>query len=130
MNCGNEMKMKKWSLQWMQFMQLHKEAWKKNSGLQWGLNPWPRNYRCDVLPTELWSHWLWEQVNNYCGLKSWIFFRLLKLRSLWQSFLHFHFISAVHLWFISYIINTEATYVGSKSFMSSYVPVKEMNVAK
>ena len=90
MNCGNEMKMKKWSLQWMQFMQLRKEAWKKNSGLQWGLNPWPRNYQCDVLPTELWSHWLWEQVNNYCGLKSWIFFRLLKLRSLWQSFLHFH----------------------------------------
>ena len=30
MNCGNEMKMKKWSSQWTQFMQLHKEAWKKN----------------------------------------------------------------------------------------------------
>ena len=29
MNCGNEMKMKKWSSQWTQFMQLHKEAWKK-----------------------------------------------------------------------------------------------------
>ena len=29
MNCGNEMKMKKWSSQWMQFMQLRKEAWKK-----------------------------------------------------------------------------------------------------
>ena len=27
-NCGNEMKMKKWSSQWMQFMQLRKEAWK------------------------------------------------------------------------------------------------------
>ena len=26
-------------------MQLFKEAWKKNSGLQWGLNPWPRDYR-------------------------------------------------------------------------------------
>ena len=24
MNCGNEMKMKKWSLKWTQFMQLHK----------------------------------------------------------------------------------------------------------
>ena len=29
----------------------------KNSGLQRGLNPWPRDYRCDALPTELWSHW-------------------------------------------------------------------------
>ena len=35
----------------------------KNSGLQRGLNPWPREYRCDALPTELWSHWRWEQVN-------------------------------------------------------------------
>ena len=37
----------------------------KNSGLQWGLNQWPRDYWCDALPTELWSHWRWEQVN--CG---------------------------------------------------------------
>ena len=29
----------------------------------------------------------------------------IKLRSLRWSFLHFHFISAVHIWFISYIIN-------------------------
>ena len=29
MNCGNEMKMKKWSSPWTQFMQLRKEAWKK-----------------------------------------------------------------------------------------------------
>ena len=34
--------MKKWSSQWTQFMQLRKEAW-KNSGLQQGLNPWPRD---------------------------------------------------------------------------------------
>ena len=27
MTCGNEMKMKKWSSQWTQFMQLRKEAW-------------------------------------------------------------------------------------------------------
>ena len=38
-----------------------KKPEKKNSGLQRGLNPWPR----DALPTELWSHWRWEQVN--CG---------------------------------------------------------------
>ena len=31
MNCGNEMKMKmkKWSSQWTQFIQLRREAWKK-----------------------------------------------------------------------------------------------------
>ena len=28
-NCENEMKMKKWSSQWTQFMQSRKEAWKK-----------------------------------------------------------------------------------------------------
>ena len=31
-----------------------KEAWKK-SGLQRDSNPWPPRYRCDALPTELWS---------------------------------------------------------------------------
>ena len=35
--------MKKWSSQWTQFMQLRKEVWKKNSGLQRGLNPWSRD---------------------------------------------------------------------------------------
>ena len=33
------------------------------------------------------------------------FTQLHKLGSLRRSFLHFHFISAVHIWFISYIIN-------------------------
>ena len=37
------LKVKKWSSQWKQFMQLRKEAWKKNSELQRGLNPWPRD---------------------------------------------------------------------------------------
>ena len=63
MNCGNEMKMKKWSSQWTQFMQLRKEAWKKNSGLQRGLNPRPRHYRCDALPTEL--DWGWFCLFNW-----------------------------------------------------------------
>ena len=45
------LKMKKWSSQWTQFMQLRKQAWKNN------------------------------------------------------SVLNFHFISAVHIWFISYVIN-------------------------
>ena len=36
------------------------------------------------------------------------FTQLHKLRSLRRSFLHFHFISAVHIWFISYIISTQS----------------------
>ena len=75
MNCGNEMKMKKWSSQSTQFMQLHKEAWKKKkSGLQRGFNPWPLDYRCDALPTELWSHWRWEQVRWLLTLVSLLHF--------------------------------------------------------
>ena len=60
-----------------------------------GLNPWPHDYRCDALR---WSP-------EFC---SGFFTQLHKLRSLQRSFLHFHFpfISAVHIWFISYIINT------------------------
>ena len=34
------------------------EAWKKKSGLQRDSNPWPLRYRCDALPTELWSQTL------------------------------------------------------------------------
>ena len=45
MNCGNEMKMKKWSSQWTQFMQLRKEAWKKftNTHFFHG-NMWTHNW--------------------------------------------------------------------------------------
>ena len=39
-----------------------REAWKKFR-LQQDSNPWPLRYRCSVLPTELWSHNCWEQVN-------------------------------------------------------------------
>ena len=63
-NCGNEMKMKRWSSQWTQFMQLPKEAWKKFR-TSTGFEPVTSWYRYDALPTELWSHWRWEQVN--CG---------------------------------------------------------------
>ena len=42
-----------------------------------------------------------EVLNVFSGF----FTQLHKLRSLRRSFLYFHFISAVHIWFISYIIN-------------------------
>ena len=56
--------MKKWSSQWTQFLQLRKEAWKK-CRTSTGFESVTSRYRCDALPTELWSHWRWEQVN--CG---------------------------------------------------------------
>ena len=52
-----------WSSQlWSQFLQLRKEAWKKFR-TSTGLEPVTSRYRCDALPTELWSNWRWEQVN-------------------------------------------------------------------
>ena len=39
-----------------------REAWKKFR-LQRDSNLWPLRYRCRALPTELWSHNCWEQVN-------------------------------------------------------------------
>ena len=54
------------------------EAWKKKkkSGLQRDSNPWPPRYRCDALPTELWSHTLgarsiyWGQFIEFNKLTS------------------------------------------------------------
>ena len=113
MNCVNEMTMKKWSSQWTQFIQLRKEAWKKIQDFN---GVWTRDlaiYRCDALPTELWSHWCLEQVNIIVGslhiFFSGFFMQLHQLRSLRRSFLHCHFIYAVHIWFISYIINIVRT---------------------
>ena len=47
-----------WSSQYIfQFKQLERRSLKK-SRLQRDSNPWPPRYRCDALPTELWSHTL------------------------------------------------------------------------
>ena len=46
-----------------QFKQLRKRSLKKKFRLQRDSNPWPLRYRCSALPTELWSHNCWEQVN-------------------------------------------------------------------
>ena len=66
----------------MQFMQLRKEAWKK-----------------------FWTSTGFEPVEVLNFFFSGFFSQLHKLHSLRRSFLHFHFISAVHIWFVSYIIN-------------------------
>ena len=46
------------------------EAWKK-SGLQRDSNPWPLWYRCDALPTELWSHTLGARPLNWVHIFPW-----------------------------------------------------------
>ena len=77
------MKMKKWSSQWTQFMQLRKEAWKKfrtSTGFE------PVTSR---LPVRCSTNWAMKPLTLGAG-------------QLWV----FHFISAVHIWFISYVINT------------------------
>ena len=51
-----KMKIKKWSSQWTQFMQLRKEARKTSRTSTW-FEPVTSRYQCDALPTELWSHW-------------------------------------------------------------------------
>ena len=52
MNCGNEMKMKKWSWQWTQFMQLRKEAWKKNQDFN---GVWTRDLAVPVRCSTNWA---------------------------------------------------------------------------
>ena len=46
------------------------EAWKK-SGLQRDSNPWPLRYRCDALPTELWSHILGARSTCWVHIFPW-----------------------------------------------------------
>ena len=64
-NCGYEIK---WRMILAvvdhNFYNCVNEAWKKFR-TSTGLEPVTSRYRCDALPTELWSHWRWEQVN--CG---------------------------------------------------------------
>ena len=76
MNYGNEMKMKKWSSQWTAFMQLRKEAWKKFR-TSTGFEPVTSR-----LPVRCSTNWAMKPLTLGAG-------------QLW-----------VHIWFISYIINT------------------------
>ena len=78
------MKMKKWSSQWTQFVQLRKEAWKKIR-TSTGFEPVTSQYRCDALLTELWSHRISESLWRKKEIpKSLTFFNL---------FLFFYFIN-------------------------------------
>ena len=80
----------------------------KNSGLQRGLNPWPRDtgamlYQLSYEATDVGSRSI---MGSYVPVKE------MSVNNIWnESYMNwneisFHFISAVHIWFISYIINT------------------------
>ena len=74
-----------WSSQWISNLSnWNKEAWKK-SGLQRDSNPWPPRYRCDALPTELWSHTLGARsiVSSYFPVKGVKWCNVYEMMSHW-----------------------------------------------
>ena len=87
--------------QWMQFMQLRKEAWKKIPDFN---GVWTRDL---AIPVQCSTNWAMKPP-----LKSWIFFQGSFIRNSINCvrcddhFFIFISFSAVHIWFISYIINT------------------------
>ena len=102
MNCGNEMKMKKWSSQWTQFTQLRKEAWKTKQNKTKQNKPKKKHMNPQLTCPQL--QWLHSSVGRASHRKSrghgfkprWsreffsgFFTQLHKLRSLRRSFLHF-----------------------------------------
>ena len=61
-----------WSSQFIfQLKQLERRSLKKKSGLQRDSNPWPPWYRCNALPTELWSHTLGVRSIDWVHIFLW-----------------------------------------------------------
>ena len=104
------MKMKKWSSQWMQFMQLHKEAWKKfrtstrfkpvtsrlpmRCSTNWAMKPLTLGAGqlwVHMFPSKRWVLMIYEINQIWTAEMKW---KWKKWSSLWT------------IWFISYIINT------------------------
>ena len=65
------MKIKKWSSQWTQFMQLRTEAWKKFR-TSTGFEPVTSRCRCDALPTEATDVGSRSVVGSYVPVKEMI----------------------------------------------------------
>ena len=123
------MKLKYESEEWssqsiFQFKQLERRSLEK-SGFQRDSNPWPPRYRCDALPTELWSQTL--------GARSiyWVhFFReeWLNVKYIWNNSYFSSNISsttAVQIWIISYILHIEIWIC----FMSAHRCVRLLKIA-
>ena len=76
-----------WSSQWISNLSnWNEEAWKK-SGLQRDSNPWPPRYRCDALPTELWSHTLGARsiVSSYFPVKGVKWCNVYEMIHIWTA---------------------------------------------
>ena len=99
--------MKKWSSQWTHFMQLRKEAWKKFR-TSTGFEPVTSRYQCDALPTELWSHWRWEQV-NFSGFFTHHFFIFISFLQFIYDLFHISLtimsLLTIFIDFVSYLFN-------------------------
>ena len=79
-----------WSSQLIfQFKQFERRSLKK-SGLQRDSNPWPPRYRCDALPTELWSHTL--------GARSFFFSFFIEFISPGRSDMMWSIYEIIHIW--------------------------------
>ena len=102
-----------WSSQlWSQSPQSRKEAWKKFR-TSTGHEPVTSRYRCDALPTELWSH-RYREVTGSSPVEVLNFFQA-SLRNCKNCDHNCEDHSSF-----------EATDVGSRSIVGSYVPVKDM----
>ena len=154
MNCGNEMKMKKWSSQWTQFMQLRKEAWKKIQDFN---GVWTRDLaipvRCStnwaMKPLTLGVGKLWVHMFSW---KKWVLM-IYEINHIWTAEMKWKWRNDrrsernlcncvkksekdsglqrdLSPWprdtgAMLYQLSYEATDVGSRSVVGSYVPVKE-----
>ena len=96
-----------WSSQlWSQFLQLRKEAWKKNSGLQRGLNPWPRDtgatlYQLSYEATDVGSRWI---LGSYVPvIIIYMFLTFISLSISWVTWLFsFPFVSSSWFCYFKY----------------------------
>ena len=73
-----------------QFKQLERRSLKK-SGLQRDSNLWPSRYRCDALPTELWSHKLGARSIFWVHIFPWS-------EMIWSIYDIIHIWTAVMVW--------------------------------
>ena len=92
------------------------EAWKKFR-LQRDSNPWPQRYRCDALPTELWSHTLGARsiVGSHFPVGGVKRCKVYEIIHIWTADIDeseksviiamITSISAVHIWIISYTLH-------------------------
>ena len=111
------------------FKQLERRSLKK-SRLQRDSNPWPPRYRCDALPTELWSHtlgarpiywvhisreewndvkYIWNNSYTWTALLS----NCLKLENLLRrSLFTLIYNRSSSIWIISYILHIMTESIG------------------